>query len=125
MTKDRTMNAIIWFLTFLATGLLVTAVAGVRGAFAQEVGQGLICDTAQQAEEWVAYVEANDQQEVTGCMVAQVAFLRGEEAKAILVKRGQIHITKILVIALVTPMGLMRVPPNEQYTIFLQKLEES
>jgi hypothetical protein len=128
-TKRRIADVAVWIGIFLCCSVLACALA--FPAYAQEVGVGLICDTADQAEAFVAVAEVDDTdaalQQVNAehnvCVIAQVAFIRGDEVKTLTVKHGVAHITAIAVIGIVNGGQLISVPPSVQFTVFLEKKE--
>jgi hypothetical protein len=128
--KERTVNALVWLGIFLTGALLATALA--FPAWAQEVGRGLVCDTAQQAEIYVAHVESSDSQAAlqevnrdspTACAIVVVAYLRGEEVKTVNVKHGTVRIVAITLVGVMRHGQLVAIPPWQQFTLFLEKNE--
>ena len=103
-------------------------------AMAQEVGQGLLCDTEAQIREVVKLanethdLEASVEKVNSGslaCGVAPVAFIRGETVGEIRAPEGLRDIVKITIIGVVLPHGIQPVPPMEQFTLFVKQGEEA
>jgi hypothetical protein len=91
------------------------------------IGTGLICDTAAQTARFVALLEGNAEQalqtvnaENTGssCTMARVAFIRGKEVARARAKDAPVSIVEIFVVGIVTPLGINRVSPRPQFTVF-------
>lgn len=112
--------------------LAILATFPVSG-MAQEVGQGLICDTEAQLRE-VARLAAETRNleasiaKVNGsenlCGVVPVAYLMGDRVATIDTMDGKRDIVRIIVIGVLTPEGMMHVPPLPQYTLFKAKGED-
>ena len=101
-----------------------------------EVGAGLICNSAEQVERYLALhiadsrpelavKKVNDEvQDPNACALAAIAFVRGEESKSIDAPGGVMKVTEVVILALQTPAGWQRVQPIRQYTAIFEKLEE-
>lgn len=101
-------------------------------SMAQEVGQGLLCDTEAQMRDLIKL--ANESHDFgaslekvnnggNACGVAAVAFIRGETLGEIRTPEGVRDIVKVTVIGVVMPQGLVPVPPMEQVTLFAKQGE--
>ena len=110
----------------IAVILLALAVSCTyRFAAAQEVGRGLVCDTAEQAEEialakdrTAALRKVNEKEAV--CAVAVVFFTRGEDKKILIVGRDAVSVTEITVEGAIENGVPQRYAPTVQYTLFLK-----
>ena len=86
-----------------------------------EVTSGLICDTQQQVEQFVALYDgdAKDTAErvnaaennPTACVVSGMAYVRGRELKTARTKDTTFQIVPILVVGVVTEKGIQAVAP--------------
>jgi hypothetical protein len=103
-------------------------------AQAQEIeyGKGLICDTRQQAEHLVRYLDGDvgaalravnaDEHDPNACAVMSVAFVRGPEVATVRSKDTTFQIVRILVIGVEGPRGFQSVVPVAYVSLF--KVEE-
>jgi hypothetical protein len=102
-----------------------------------EVGIGLICNSEQQVQRYLA-LHGEDQppqtairlvnteaQDPNACSIAAIAFVRGKEGAAVPARGGQMKITQIMVLAAQTPFGWQRVTGLVQYTAIFEKLDEA
>jgi hypothetical protein len=117
---------------FLALSCLNPAAAhetGVGTAAAHEigVGTGIICDTAEQTARYVALLEhdadqalktVNSENSSSSCTMARIAFIRGKEVARARAKNSPVSIVEIFVVGIVTPLGIDRIPPLPQFTLF-------
>ena len=102
-----------------------------------EIGTGLVCNSAQQVERYltlhsnnrspdaaiaVVNTEAHDS---NACMLAAIAFVRGEALGTVPAPGGVMRIVKVTIIAAQTPGGWARVDHLVQYTAIFEKLEEA
>lgn len=124
-------------------GLLFCFPAGANAQQGQhlqkslELGVGLICNSAEQVERYIALQTAqeppdaairlvNDEaQDPNACAVAAVAFVRGDKGKSVQAPGGMMHITPVMILATQTAAGWQRVPPIVQFTAIFEKLEEA
>jgi hypothetical protein len=94
-----------------------------------EITTGLYCDTAQQAERFVALFDGKDaatavnavnveEHNSAACGVATLAFIRGNRAASAHVRDSAYEIVHILVLAIETKDGLRPVRPAAFYTVF-------
>lgn len=102
-----------------------------------EVGVGLICNSEAQVERYLALHVADqppdaaiqlvnaEAQDPNACALAAIAFVRGEQGKAVKTPSGVMKITQVTIIGAQTPAGWQRVPPLVQYTAIYEKLEEA
>jgi len=104
-----------------------------------EVGVGLICNSEQQVERYLA-LHGQDQspeaiiaaiqavnteaQDLNACALLMIAFIRGDEGKSVPAPGGLMKITQVVVLATETPDGWRRTVPTIQFTAIFQKLEE-
>jgi hypothetical protein len=112
------------------------------GATAQEaessvqVGVGVICDTPQQLERFIALnvkdgsaaevavdtvnIEARDDH---ACGAVAIAFIPGKRVNDVEVEGGTMRVIEVIVVATLTPHGLVPIQPMTQYTAFFVKSE--
>jgi hypothetical protein len=102
-----------------------------------EVGAGLICNSAEQVERYLALHIAdsapeqaiktvNDEvKDPNACALAAIAFVRGEQSKSVEAPGGIMKVTEVVIVALQTREGWQRVQPILQYTAIFEKLEEA
>jgi hypothetical protein len=97
-----------------------------------EIGQGLICDTSQQVERYVALRgngtetnvalrTVNDEAHVAACSVAQVMFTPGERLGGLTVQGRLLSIMQINVHAFVNGPVWMKIPATVRYTVTAEK----
>jgi hypothetical protein len=133
ISADEIMEANM--LNFLKGATVSTIVFLAGPAFAADiaVGRGIICDTQEQMERYVAVFKGNAKDALTtvnteakkedACAAAAVAFLAGETATTARNNDGEAYkVLRILVLGVVTDMGLQQVAPFPQFTIM--KIEE-
>jgi hypothetical protein len=97
-----------------------------------EYGKGLICDTRQQAEHLVGYLDGDvgaalravntEEHDPNACAVVSVAFVRGPEVATVRNKNTTFQIVRILVIGVESPEGFQSVVPAAFVSLF--KVEE-
>jgi hypothetical protein len=102
-----------------------------------EIGVGLICNSEQQVQRYLALHVQNqapdtaiqlvntEAQDPNACSIAAVAFIRGREGAAVPAPGGQMKITEIRILAAQTPFGWQRVTGLVQYTAIFEKLDEA
>lgn len=98
------------------------------GAQAQEVeiAKGLICDTRQQVEQFVALYDGNAldtaekvnaaEHNPTACAVSGMAYVRGPGLATARTKDTSFQIVPILVLGLVTENGILPVAPARYFS---------
>jgi len=97
-----------------------------------ETGNGVICDTREQAQR-LAFLPEDDAQaairtvnaeahDAQACALASVAYVRGAKAGTARSKAGTFEIVEVLVIGVETPRGLKQASPAVYFTLF--KVEE-
>ena len=104
-------------------------------AFAADIaiGRGIICDTQEQMERYVAVFKGSAKEALTtvnteakkedACAAAVVAYLAGDTAATARNNDGDaFRVLKILVLGVVTDMGVQQVAPFPQFTIM--KIDE-
>lgn len=114
----------------------VGANAEEEGNKPTEVGVGVVCDSAQQVERYLAlYIGGSSSQSAVelvnteshnpmACAMVAVAFVRGGEVNVVSTSSGQMRVMQITIIAARTEIGWQRVPPINQYTaIFEEQIE--
>jgi hypothetical protein len=115
----------------LFKGIAVGSIVLFGGpAFAADVaiGRGIICDTQEQMERYVAVFKGDMKAALTtvnteakkedACAAAAIAFLAGETATTARNNDGEAYkVLRILVLGVVTDMGLQQVAPFPQFTI--------
>ena len=110
----------------IAVVLAIGAIVFVPFAFAQEVGTGLVCNTSDQIETFIAdkrdnksRIEAiNTTAGKVACAVIPVAYIREADIKTATDGTKYYKIVRIFVIAVHTGYAWQQVPPLEQYTLF-------
>jgi hypothetical protein len=93
-----------------------------------EIGSGLVCNTAKQVEEYVAFNDAdrrtaisdiNDEEhDQTACAIVNIAFVRGHHITTVRTRRATFQIADILVIGVVVDGGIQYVTPATQFSLF-------
>jgi hypothetical protein len=103
-------------------------------AQAQEIeyGKGLICDTRQQAEHLVGYLDGDvgaalkavnaEEHDPNACAIMEVAFVRGPQLATVRSKDKTFQLVRILVVGVDTPRGFQSVVPAAFVSLF--KVEE-
>jgi hypothetical protein len=97
------------------------------------IGRGIICDTQEQMERYVAVFNGDARLALTivnteakkedACSVAAIAFLAGETAATARNNDGEAYrVMKILVLGVVTNLGVQQVAPFPQFTVM--KIDE-
>jgi|SRR5436305_5569929 hypothetical protein len=97
-----------------------------------EIGQGVICDTLQQVERYVALRgngaetngalrTVNDEAHVAACSVAQVMFTGGARVGGMTVQGRLLSIMQISVHAFVNGPAWMKIPATVRYTVTAEK----
>ena len=102
-----------------------------------EVGVGLICNSEQQVQRYLALYVKDQSPEAAiqlvnteaadpnACSMAAIAFTRGKEGAAVPAPGGQMKITQIKILAAQTPFGWQPVTGLVQYTAIFEKLDEA
>lgn len=102
-------------------------------AAAEEIGRGVICDTAEQVEQFVtlrnhgmdprnALQAVNEQAHSTrACNYAMVVFTSDKPVSDITVNGRLVHILQITVLAFGNGSAWKRLPDMVQYTAFIEK----
>ena len=108
---------------FLSLLLLAPARAGEV-----EISTGVICNTRQQMERFVALNDADPQSAVravnaevrdpAACAVASLAFMRGGNAVTVRRKDATFQIVPILVVGIVTSDGIRAIVPAVYFSLF-------
>ena len=123
----------------LLIGLHSAAYAGDAAAKSKnlKLGMGVICDTAENIQSYLAlYVKhvepekavktVNEKSANSGaCGIATVAFIAGNNVGSVSMTGGVMRIVKIDVIALKTSGGWVKIPATPQYTALFEKLDEA
>ena len=125
----------------LLWGLVSCFAAGANAQPADpslEVGAGLVCNSVQQVERYLAHYTKGDQSpdaavqavnveshDANACALVSIAFVRGEQHAAVPAPGGQMRIVQIRVIAAQTPEGWAQFDDLVQYTAIFEKLEEA
>ena len=113
------------------SGLLMLPVLLMFGFGAQaqevEVAKGLICDTRQQVEQFVALYDgdaSNTAEKVnaaehnpTACVISGMAYVRGPELAKARTKDTTFQIVPILVVGIVTDRGVQAVAPARYFSV--------
>ena len=97
-----------------------------------ETGNGVICDTREQAQRLALLLEDDaraairtvnaEAHDAQACALASVAYVRGAKAGTARSKAGTFEIVEVLVIGVETPRGLKQASPAVYFTLF--KVEE-
>lgn len=125
--RDRLIGAAVWLGIFLCGSLLVAMLA--YPAYAQEIkqGHGLVCDTKEQVERYIAlYKKGEDGYAVvkavnlevgkeTACGIIPVAYFEDGPVGQVRGEAGAVSIVRVYVVAFRLGMGWQQVPPLEQY----------
>lgn len=96
--------------------------SGARAAEVQQ-GKGLICDTQAQVEKYVQIADQADAlQKVnadspTACAIVNMVYVEGAEVSRVSNAEGCFRVVNVLVVGVVTPQGIQRVAPLEQYIL--------
>jgi hypothetical protein len=102
-----------------------------------EVGVGLICNSEQQVQRYLALHTKDESPEraiqhvnteaadPNACSMAAIAFTRGKEGAAVPAPGGQMKIMEIKILAAQTPFGWQPVTGLVQYTAIFEKLDEA
>ena len=96
-----------------------------------ETGNGVICDTREQAQR-LALLPEDDAQaairtvnaeahDATACALATVAYVRGAKARTARSKAGTFEIVEVLVVGVETRRGLQQASPAVYFTQFKVK----
>ena len=130
MTTDVVADAlrILRYILIVALAILAVIIVGSFRAKAQEIGRGLICDTKEQVERFVA--EYNGDTEATvaaingevlpaACAIAPILYIRGERVSEVSGGGFSFEVVAIIVIGVVTPRGILHSQPLPQFTMFL------
>ena len=100
---------------------------GPAGAQEVGIGTGVLCNTAEQTARFVSLLGSdadqalktvNAENDGNPCMMARVAFIRGKEVARARAKDSPVSIVEILVVGIVTPLGIDRIAPLPQFTLF-------
>jgi hypothetical protein len=116
----------------IAVGSIVL-LGGPASATDVAIGRGIICDTQEQMERYVAVFKGNAKDALTtvnteakkedACSAAVVAYLAGDTAATARNDAGEAYkVLKILVLGVVTNLGVQQVAPFPQFTIM--KIDE-
>ena len=114
-------------LTLLALPLLAFLGSPAR-AQEVEVGTGLVCDTREQVERFVALYDGDPQSTAnsvnaaennpTACGVTTMAYVRGRQLATARNKDTAFQIVPILVLGVVTEAGVESVTPAQFFSVF-------
>jgi hypothetical protein len=105
---------------------VLAATPAIAGDIA--IGRGIICDTQEQMERYIAVFKGDAKLALTtvnaeakkedACSMAAIAFLAGETAATARNNDGEAYrVLKILVLGVVTNLGVQQVAPFPQFTI--------
>jgi|ERR1043166_2568506 hypothetical protein len=112
--------ALLWRGVLLALPLLLALCIAAR-AQEVEITNGLICDTQQQVEQFVALYDGNAKDTAervnvaehnpTACVISGMAYVRGRNLATARTKDTTFQIVPILVVGVVTENGVQAVAP--------------
>jgi hypothetical protein len=118
-------SMLAWRSGLLALPLLLTLGLAAQ-AQEVEVTSGLICDTQQQAEQFVALYDGNARDTAarvnaaennpTACVVSGMAYVRGRELAKARTRNTTFQIVPILVLGVVTESGIQAVAPARYFS---------
>jgi hypothetical protein len=134
----RTTQRVEWLerkevrMKLLARGTMVALASFiVSSAYAQDVatGSGLICDTREQIERYVAMYDGNPQRTIelvneqsnskSACGLAQIAYQRAEEIADIRVNHARGKIVQLTIVGINYSGIWQGTRPYTQFTIFM------
>lgn len=106
--------------------LLVILASFPVAVSAQESGQGMLCDTRKQIEDFATLAnesrnpqasleKVNDGGSV--CAILPVIFVRHETVASVRTPEGLCDIVRVTVLGIGTPFGVQAVPPLEQFIL--------
>src|SRR5262249_50333260 len=106
----------------------LSGIAGIAAAADVKVGAGIICDTKDQVERYVAVFKGdpadaltavnNEAKKDNACGVAAIAYVESEIGDTARNGHGDaFRVVKILVLGVVTDAGVQRITPFPQFTI--------
>ena len=123
------------FIRGIAAGAIISLISLSGPAFAAdiEVGRGIICDTQEQMERYVAVFKGNakdalmtvnaEAKKDDACSAAVVAYLAGDTAATARNDSGEAYrVLKILVLGVVTNICVQQVATFPQFT--MMKIDE-
>lgn len=93
-----------------------------------EISTGVVCNTRQQMERFVALNEADpsaairavnaEHNDPSACVVASLAFVRGRDAGTVRKNDAAFRIVRIMVVGIVTEGGIRPVAPAVHFALF-------
>jgi len=104
---------------------------------AQQLGVGVICDTAEQMNHYLrvhsgglspeAAIKAvnKERKKPRACGIVAAAFIKGDEIATMVVEGGMMKVFQVTILAAVTRVGWQRVSPQVKYTAIFEKSEEA
>lgn len=107
--------------------IAVTVILSSLGAVAQEIGREIVCDTAEQVEQYAlspyrglqeALDAINKPLDKVACAMVVIIFVRGNAVKSVTVNGSIYEIVQVTVIGVPAPSGIQPVVPTIQYTAF-------
>lgn len=122
-------------LGYVLYGAAVAIAAGlflIGAAHAEPpIGQGVVCDTQEQAERYVEILSGEPQvaiaavnaeyESADACAYWTVMFIPDGEVAQISNESGRYRIVRIIVLAQQTPAGMSALPPKQYYAIARMK----
>lgn len=130
----RILDAAVWLAIFLCGGLLAAMLA--YPVFAQEIllGKGLVCNTAEQVEEFIV-LASNDAEDAlkqvnekahdaSACGILSVAFIEGDVVKTITGEHAG-RIVQIGIVGVEVNGGWLHIKPFVQFTFYVTEQEKS
>jgi hypothetical protein len=115
-------------LIYLSAGVFVFALTVPSQAQQIDVGTGLLCDSREEVEQYLALTHEGDSAEAvvakinhdagqTACAMLTVAFIRAEDIKTVPFNKGFGAIAKVAVVGVYTGTDWQPLPLVEQFMI--------
>ena len=110
----------------IASTALIVIAGNARADEGMQIGRGIVCDSASQAEQFFK-IEADKDVDAamaatnlgkTVCVIAPVAYVRHEKVSQASHGDVTVDITRITVYGFNVKGSWMRIEPNDQFTVF-------
>lgn len=129
------VSCTVLFIAALIWGIGFLGIHKARADDAPQLGQGLVCDSQEQIEAFVALnkddsptaLEAvNAKYGKDSCGILTVAYLKGDEVSTVKAPGGLVHVTRIRIVGIYDGHSWMRLAePYGQFTPFFEKAQET